>query len=165
MLYNVLRAQNRLNSFRFYQFPASASNLSRNREFRKEKEESLYQELSATALRNVMYEETKRPSFLALDYFDHLYEERFGSSVWGSIRCSLLSPRKHVAFVTQQSDELNEAMKSINGFDVLKNFRARADLLADTNFEKLEKMKISLFGNEDVDLDALYSNDLGISYS
>ena len=102
---------------------------------------------------------------MALDYFDHLYEERFGGEVWGNIRCALLSPHKPAAFVMQHSEELVETMEAIKAFDLMQNFRLRANEVADRNFEKLESMKLSLFGHTEPDFDDRNSSNLGICYS
>ena len=56
---------------------------------------------------------------------------------------------KKVAFVTQASEELADTMGKIRGFDVMKNFRDRADMKCDQKPEILEQMKDALFGKSD----------------
>ena len=55
---------------RYYEIHQNAASLSRNREYRQKPEVAVYEELSPESMRNLNFEQTKRPAYLALEYFD-----------------------------------------------------------------------------------------------
>jgi len=99
------------------------------------------------------YENTKSPAHAAKEYFDELYEERFGAD-WMNYRCALLSPLKKVAVVTDRNENLLSTFASIGAADIMEHFCQRARVLYKMEEKNLEVLNEALYGQSRTELAA-----------
>merc|ERR1711935_28021 len=127
---------------------ATDTTLNRNREVKRRHELDDVGDNTVQSMRNVGFENQRAPTFMALQYFDAVYKERFGEQKWAAIRCALLGQAKKAALVTDENEGLIEVMEQIGARDVLERFRQRGAIILEREAEQLEALRVKLGIND-----------------